>query len=74
METKEWNLRRTDLKYRANVFQIEGFMTNDSFSETVGDNSAAAFVKFPTIKIKSFNGQPDSFECAIDKNDTLSDI
>lgn len=74
MKTKEWNLRRTDLKYRANVFQIEGFMTNDSFSETVGDNSAAAFVKFPTIKIKSFNGQPDSFECAIDKNDTLSDI
>ena len=49
-------------------------MTNDSFSGTVGDNSAAAFVKFPTIKIKSFNGQPDSFECAIDKNDTLSDI
>ena len=49
-------------------------MTNDSFPEIVEDNSAAAFVKFPIINIKGFNGEPDSFECAIDKNDTLSDI
>ena len=48
-------------------------MTNDSFPEIVEDNSAAAFVKFP-INIKGFNGEPDSFECAIDKNDILPDI
>ena len=28
-----------DLKYRTNLFQIEGFMTNDSFSETAENNS-----------------------------------
>ena len=40
-----------------------------------------AFVKLPTINIKSFDGEPekwhtfiDSFECAIDNNDTLSNI
>ena len=38
-------------------------------------------MKLPTINIKSFDGEPenwhtfiDPFECAIDKNDTLSDI
>ena len=53
---------------------MEGFMTNDSFPEIVEGNSAAAFVKFPIINIKGFNGEPDSFECAIDKNDILPDI
>ena len=40
-----------------------------------------AFVKLPTINIKSFDGEQehrhtfiDSFECAIDKNDTSSNI
>ena len=28
-----------DLKYRTNLFQIEGFMTNDSISETAENNS-----------------------------------
>ena len=78
-----------DLKYRTNLFQIEGFKVNDSFSEIAGNNSrevhtstsGTAFVQLLTIHIKSFNGEPenwhkfiDSFECAIDKNDTLSDI
>ena len=64
-------------------------MTRDSFSETAENNSrkvrpntsATAFVKLPAINIKSLDGEPenwhrfiDSFECAIDKNDTLSDI
>ena len=78
-----------DLKYRTNLFQIEGFMANDSISETAEGNSrnvrpstsATAFVKLPTINIKGFDGKPenwhtyiDSFECARDINDTLSDI
>ena len=64
-------------------------MTNDSFSETAENNSrdvrlstsATAFVKLPTINMKRFNGKIenwhifiDSFECAIDTNDTFSDI
>ena len=43
--------------------------------------SASSFVKLPSINIKSFHGIKenwhtfiDSFECALDKNDTLSDI
>ena len=31
-------------------------------------------MKFPTINIKYFDSEPDSFECAINKNDTLSDV
>ena len=64
-------------------------MTNDSFSETAENNSrevcpstsATVFVKLPSINKNFFDGKPenwhtfiDSFECAIDKNDTLSDI
>ena len=43
--------------------------------------SASSFVKLPSINIKSFHGIKenwhtfiDSFECALDKNDTSSDI
>ena len=76
------------LKYRTNLFQIECFITNSSFSETAENNSrevrprtsATTFVKLPTINIKSFDGEQenwyifvDSFECAIDKNNTLSE-
>ena len=57
-----------DLKYRINLFQIESFMTKNSFSETAENNSrevhpnisAAAFVKPPTmhcvksVQIRSF--------------------
>ena len=61
-------------------------MANDSFSETVEDNSrnvclrtsARAFVKFLAINIKRFDSEPenchifiDSFECAMIKKDTL---
>ena len=68
---------------------IECFMKNHSFSETAENNSrevrpttsATAFVKLPTINVKSFDGKPgnwhafmDSYKCTIDKNDTLSDI
>ena len=64
-------------------------MTRNSFSETAENNSrevrpntsATAFVKLPAINIKSCDGEPEnwhrfigSFECATDKNDTLSDI
>ena len=49
-------------------------MANDFVSETLEDNSALAFVKFPTISIKCFDSESDSFEFAINKNDTLSDI
>lgn len=41
----------------------------------------AAFVKFGSMNIKHFDGEPenrdtfvDSLECAIDENDTLCDI
>ena len=88
-ETEEKNSDEFNLKYTTNLFQIEGFMTNDSISETGETNSrevrlstsVTAFVKLPTINIKVFDGEPenwhtfiDSFECAIDKNDTLPDI
>ena len=78
-----------NLKYTTNLFQIEGFMANDSISETGETNSrevcpstsVTAFVKLPTMNIKVFDGEPenwhtfiDSFECAIDKNGTLPDI
>ena len=64
-------------------------MTNNSFSEAAENNSrevcpstlGTAFVKLFIINIKNFDGEPenwhkfiDSFECAIDKNDTLPDI
>ena len=64
-------------------------MTNDSFCETVEDNSrdlrpsssAKPFVKLPTINIKCSHGESenwhifiDPFECATDKNETLYDI
>ena len=54
IETEERTSDELDLKYRRNLFQIEGFMTNDSFSEeSVEDNSkdicpstsSAGFVK-----------------------------
>ena len=87
IEIEEITSDEFDLKYRANLFETEGFMTNDSLSGTAENNSrevrpttsAIAFVKRTTINIKSFNGEPenwhkfiDSFECAIDKNDTLT--
>ena len=89
IEIEEETSDEFDLKYRTNLFQIEAFMTSDSFSETAENNSrevrpntsATVFVKLPTINIKSFDGEPknwhifiDSFERATDKNDTLSDI
>ena len=67
------------------MFQIESFMTNGSSSETAENNlrevrpstAVEALVKLPI----SFDGEPenwhtfiDSFECAIDKSDTLSGI
>ena len=78
MITKKYD--KYDLKYKTNLFQID-FMTDNSFSETVKDNLAVAFLKLPTINMKRFDGELenlhtfiDSFECAIDKNDTLCDI
>ena len=79
IEIKEKTSNEYDLKYRTNLFQI-GFMTDDSFSETIEDNpkdvrpnnSAIAIVKLPIINIKCFDGEPknwhtfiDSFEFAI---------
>ena len=89
IEIEEKGSDEFDLKYRTNLFQIGGFMTNDSFSETAENDSrdarrstsATVFVKLLTINIKSFDDQPenwhtfiDSFECVIYKNDTLFDI
>ena len=78
MITKKYD--KYDLKYKTNLFQID-FMTDNSFSETVKDNLAVAFLKLPTINMKRFDEELenlhtfiDSFECAIDKNDTLCDI
>ena len=86
MITKKYD--EYDLKYKTNLFQID-FMTDNSFSETVKDNLsdvrpnnlAVVFLKLPTINMKCFDGELenlhtfiDSFECAIDKNDTLYDI
>ena len=88
-KTKEKTSDKFDVKCRSNLYQIEGFMANDFFSETAKDNSrdvrrstsATAFAKLSTINIKSFDSEPenwhtfiDSFECAIDKKDTLSNI
>ena len=39
IEIKEKTSSEFDLKYRTNLFQIEGFTTNDFFSETVENNS-----------------------------------
>ena len=66
IEIEEKTFNEFDLKYRTNLFQIEGFTTNDSFSETAENNSrdvrpsilVTAFVKFPTINTKSFDGEP----------------
>ena len=60
IEIEEKTSDEFDLKYRTNLFQIEGFMTNDSISETAENNSrevrlstsATAFVKRPTINKK----------------------
>ena len=60
IEIEEKTSDEFDLKYRTNLFQIEGFMTNDSISETAENNSrevrpstsATAFVKRPTKNIK----------------------
>lgn len=72
-----------------NKFYIEGFMVNNSYSKTVDVNSGdfhsnssvTAFVKLPPINIKCFHTEPknfdtfvDSFEFAVDENDTLPDI
>ena len=67
-EIEEKTSDEFDLKYRINLFQIESFMTKNSFSETAENNSrevhpnisAAAFVKPPTmhcvksVQIRSF--------------------
>ena len=53
IETEGRTSDELDLKYRRNLFQIEEFMTNDSFSESVEDSSkdvcpstsSSAFVK-----------------------------
>ena len=68
IEIEEKTSDEFDLKYRKNLFQIEGFMTNDSISETAENNSrkvrlstsVTAFVKLPTINIKSFDGEPEN--------------
>ena len=39
IEIEEKTSDEFDLKYRKNLFQIEGFMTNDSISETAENNS-----------------------------------
>ena len=67
IEIEEKTSDEFDLKYRTNLFHV-GFMTNDSISETAENTSrevgpstsAAAFVKLPTINIKSFDGAPES--------------
>ena len=55
----------------------------DNLRDAGPSSSVVDFVKLPTINIKRFDGKPlqiwhtfitDSFECAIDKNHTLSDI
>ena len=67
IEIEEKTSDEFDLKYRTNLFHV-GFMTNDSISETAENTSrevglstsATAFVKLPTINIKSFDGAPES--------------
>ena len=59
IEIEEKTSDEFDLKHRTNLFQIEGFMTSDSISETAENNSrevrpstsATAFVKLSTINI-----------------------
>ena len=59
IEIEEKTSDEFDLKHRTNLFQIEGFMTSDSLSETAENNSrevrpspsATAFVKLSTINI-----------------------
>ena len=86
IEITEKSFYEFDLEYKINLFQMEIFMANDSFSKTTEKDSSdvrpctsvTAVVKLPTINIKSLDGKPenwhtftDSIECAIDKNDAF---
>ena len=77
IEIEEKTSDEFDLKYRTISFQKLQWNSREVRPST----SATAFVKLPTININSFDGEPenwhtfiDSLGCAIDKNNTLSDI
>ena len=73
-----------DLYFNEQSIILAEFISSNKIKEDisiVASSSASFNVKLPKIEIKKFKGDPttwrnfiDSFECAVDKNDRLSDV
>ena len=88
IEDEEHFADQFNLKFKTNMIIIDNFVSDDVNSQkTVIDFNVSTptyqknIVKLPSLNIKTFNGEPenwqtfiDSFECAVDKNDSLSDV
>lgn len=73
------------IMFKTEIIKIDSFIDKTvkiaSSERSFSSSASASNVKLPHIEIKTFDGQPsnwqtfiDSFECAIDKNDSLSPI